>query len=53
MKNTSFAVTDDWPHDLSITNDVIDMAEDDALFAALRMRGPRHPIPAICSPPPR
>ena len=33
MKNTSFAVTEDWPHDLSITDDVIDMAEDDALFA--------------------
>lgn len=33
MKSTSFAVTTDWPHDLSITDEAIDMAEDDALFA--------------------
>lgn len=32
MKSMSFAVTGDWPHDLSITDNVIDMAEDEALF---------------------
>ena len=33
MKSTSFAVTEDRPHDLSITDNVIDMAEDGELFA--------------------
>ena len=33
MNNTSFAVTDTWSHDLSITDNAIDMADDDALFA--------------------
>ncbi len=32
MKSMSFGVTPDWPHDLSITEGVIDMAEDDMLF---------------------
>lgn len=32
MKSTSFAVTSDWPHDLSITDGVIDMTEDEELL---------------------
>ena len=33
MKSTSFAVTEDWPHDLSITDNVIDMVDDGYLLA--------------------
>ena len=32
MKSTSFAVTDSWPHDLSITDNAIDMVDNDDLF---------------------
>ena len=33
MKNTSFAVTEGWPHDLSITNYIVDVVEDGELLA--------------------